>query len=270
MDNTYYKENGFTLCHGDCLDIMQEIHDIDMIFADPPYFLSNGGLTIKSGKVVSVNKAEWDAREVDVDVFNYNWLKVARETLKPNGTIWISGTVHNIYSVVRALTDLDFKILNTIVWQKRNPPPNFSCRTFTHSTELIIWARKEKSVAHCYNYDLMKAINGGKQMKDVWAFNSIQKWEKECGKHPTQKPLSVLSRIVLSSSKKGDIILDPFCGSSTTGIAANLFGRQFIGIDNEIRYLDLSKERFNQVKKEGCKFMEKIEGISTQFLGLDI
>lgn len=170
--------------------------------------------------------------------------------MKEDATIWISGTMHNIFSIGQILTELNFKILNIITWQKTNPPPNFSCRYFTHSTEQIIWARKNAKTPHYFNYDLMKELNNGKQMKDVWSLPAIAKWEKSCGKHPTQKPLSVLARIILSSTKQNAWILDPFTGSSTTGIAANLLERKFLGIDIEKEYLETSKNRKMEIENQ--------------------
>lgn len=247
-DSIYFKSKDgvFTLLHGDNLDLLPNIDfKFDMIFADPPYFLSNGGISIQSGKVVCVDKGEWDRGRTpeQMDSFNKEWLALCRNKLKDNGTIWISGTYHNIFSVANALTELGFKILNVITWAKTNPPPNISCRYFTYSTEFIIWARKCEKVPHFYNYDLMKQVNEGKQMRDVWQLPAIAPWEKKCGKHPTQKPLSVLSRIILASTKPGAWILDPFTGSSTTGIAANLLGRRFLGIDKEQAYLEISRNR---------------------------
>ncbi len=219
--------------------------EFDMIFADPPYFLSNGGISCHAGKVVSVDKGEWDKGYTieDSEKFNYHWISLCREKLKINGTIWISGTHHNIFSVASALQKLNFKILNVITWEKTNPPPNISCRFFKFSTEFIIWARKDKKVPHYYDYNLMKRINGDKQMTDVWTFPAISRWEKSCGKHPTQKPLTLLTRIILASTASGAWILDPFTGSSTTGIAASLSGRKFLGIDKEKSFLDLSIAR---------------------------
>ena len=189
---------------------------------------------------------------------------MVREKLKDNGTIWISGTYHNIFSIGQLLQELDFKILNVITWEKNNPPPNFSCRFFTHSAELIIWARKKEKVPHYYNYELMKQLNGNKQMKDVWKLPAIAKWEKSCGKHPTQKPLSVLTRIILASTKPGAWILDPFAGSSTTGIAANLANRRFLGIDQEEEFLTISKNRKTEIEnsKTSATYKQKVGGFN--------
>ncbi len=216
-----------------------------MIFADPPYFLSNGGISVQSGRVVCVDKGEWDKKSNhdDVDNFNYEWLRLCREKLKENGTVWISGTYHNIFSVADALLKLGFKILNVVTWAKTNPPPNISCRYFTYSTEFIIWARKSSRSHHYFNYDLMKVLNDGKQMTDVWRLPAIAPWEKFCGKHPTQKPVPLLVRLILASTEADAWILDPFTGSSTTGIAANLVGRRFLGIDKEREFVELSRNR---------------------------
>jgi len=244
----------------------QFAHKFDMVFADPPYFLSNDGLSIQSGKIVSVNKGKWDKSEGFnyINDFNRKWLSLVREKMKDDATIWISGTLHNIFSIGQLLTELDFKILNVITWEKNNPPPNFSCRFFTHSTEQIIWARKKEKVPHYFNYELMKQLNGDKQMKDVWKLPAIAPWEKSCGKHPTQKPLSVLTRIVLASTKPNSWILDPFSGSSTTGIAANLANRRFLGIDKEEEFLVISKNRRKEKEnlKTDADYRKKIGGFN--------
>jgi len=218
----------------------------DIIFADPPYFLSNGGITCKSGRMVSVNKGKWDESKgaVENHEFNLEWLRICKEALTKNGTIWITGTSHIIFSIGYALQQLNFKILNDIIWEKSNPPPNLSCRYFTHSTEIVLWAAKDKKSKHYFNYSLMKQLNNGKQMKNVWRINAPGKEEKFHGKHPTQKPIELLNRILLASSKKNDLVLDPFCGSGTTGIAAIELGRRFVGIDTEEEYLELAKKRF--------------------------
>ena len=273
MTNLFYKskDNTFSLIKQDTFKALEELNTkFDMVFADPPYFLSNDGLTIKNGKVVSVNKGDWDKSSgtFKINEFNRRWLSLVRNNMKDNATIWISGTSHNIFSVGQILTELGFKILNIITWEKTNPPPNFSCRSFTHSTEQIIWARKEPKVPHYYNYSLMKELNNGKQMKDVWKLPAIAKWEKNCGKHPTQKPLSLLTRIILSSTRVGDCILDPFTGSSTTGISANLLGRNFIGIDNNEEYLELSKNRKIDIENNSisAEYISKIRGFEAKQL----
>ena len=255
--NPYYtsKKKDFQLFNEDCFELLPHIEQqFDMIFADPPYFLSNGGISVQSGKIVSVNKGDWDKglSPEEMNDFNLRWISLCRDKLKDNGTIWISGTYHNIFSVANALTTLGFKILNVITWAKTNPPPNISCRYFTYSTEFIIWARKCEKVPHYYNYELMKHINGDKQMRDVWNLPAIAPWEKSCGKHPTQKPLALLSRIILASTRPNEWILDPFAGSSTTGIASNLLGRRYLGIEREKEFAAMGRKR-----------REEIENIST-------
>jgi site-specific DNA-methyltransferase (adenine-specific) len=270
MIKSYYKskDKNFTLLQGDVFELLPQLDfEFDMVFADPPYFLSNNGLSIQNGQVVSVNKGKWDkSHGFDyINKFNRKWLKQVRELMKDDATIWISGTMHNIFSIGQILTELDFKILNIITWQKTNPPPNFSCRYFTYSTEQIIWARKSKKVPHYYNYELMKQLNGNKQMQDVWKLPAIAKWEKSCKKHPTQKPLSVLTRLILASTKPNAWILDPFTGSSTTGIAANLANRRFLGIDKEAEFLEISKCRKIEIEnKETAElYKKKISGFNT-------
>ncbi|BCI61786.1 DNA-methyltransferase [Coprobacter secundus] len=246
------KDRAFTLLHGDSIELLSQFEfKFDMIFADPPYFLSNGGISVQSGKIVCVDKGEWDKGKTAEQIvsFNREWLRLCRDKLKENGTIWISGTYHSIFSVAGLLTELGYKILNVVTWAKTNPPPNISCRYFTFSTEFIIWARKSSKVPHYYNYHLMKQINAGKQMTDIWRLPAIARWEKSCGKHPTQKPLSVLVRIILASTQKGAWILDPFTGSSTTGIAANLLERRFLGIDKEEEFLLMSKARKMEIEQ---------------------
>ena len=251
----YFKDSNFRLINGDIFNELEKFEEkiFDMIFADPPYFLSNDGITCSGGKMVSVNKGIWD-KSLSVkekQEFNKKWIKGCYRVLKDNGTIWISGTLHNIYSIGMALEEEGFKIINNITWQKTNPPPNLACKTFTHSTETILWAKKDlKKSKYTFNYNLMKELNNNKQMKDVWTTSLTKPFEKKQGKHPTQKPLEILNRIILASTKENDLILDPFCGSSTTGIAAVKLNRRYIGIDNEKEYLDLSIRRYQEIKEK--------------------
>ena len=248
----YYQTDNkdFILIHGDTMQELPRISErFDMIFADPPYFLSGGGVTVRGSRVVSVNKGEWDAVRTDEekDDFNLQWLTPCRNLLTDNGTIWVCGTFHNIYSVERCLNKLGYKFLNVITWQKEDPPPSLTGTRFNFSAEFIIWAAKSNSSKHYLNFDLMTKINGGKQMSDVWKFPSVGIWEKRCGKHPTQKPLHLLYRIILACTHEGDTILDPFAGSCTTGIAANLLGRKFVGIDQSKDFIDLGLRRRKEI-----------------------
>ena len=251
----YTNETGsFSLINADTFKELKKFTNktFDMIFADPPYFLSSDGITCSGGKMVSVNKGDWDRTltQEDKHKFNKKWIRECYRILKDTGTIWISGTLHNIYSIGMALEEEGFKILNNITWQKTNPPPNLACKTFTHSTETILWARKDlKKVKYTFNYEVMKQMNGNKQMKDVWTTSLTKPSEKKQGKHPTQKPLEILDKIILASTKENDLILDPFCGSSTTGISAVKLNRKYIGIDNKKEYLDLSIRRYEELEE---------------------
>ncbi len=247
-------EIGVWLYHSNCIEFMDRLNaqypegTFDMIFADPPYFLSNGGITCHAGKMVKVDKGQWDKSngpELNHE-FNCAWLSRCQNALKPNGTIWVSGTHHVIHSIGYAMQQLGMKILNDITWEKRNPPPNLSCRYFTHSTETIVWAAKTEKSKHCFNYNRMREINNGKQMKTVWSFAAPNGEEKEFGKHPTQKPIALLERIILASTNVGDLIFDPFSGSSTTGIAAIGTRRKFAGTELESEYISLSIARLQR------------------------
>ena len=248
----YYLADNEILLLGDTFELLKKIkpETVDMIFADPPYFLSDGGITCQNGAMVSVDKGDWDTALTTADKhkFNRKWIRLCKKALKPDGTIWISGTLHNIYSIGLALEQEGFKIINNITWQKTNPPPNLACKCFTHSTETILWAKKDdKKAKPTFHYALMKEKNGGKQMKDVWTGPLTPPKEKKEGKHPTQKPLYILERIIEASTNEGDLVLDPFCGSSTTGVAAKRLSRQYIGIDNNPEYLDLSVRRLENL-----------------------
>ncbi len=244
----YYDSENFKLILGDSFKELKKLEEksIDMIFADPPYFLSGDGITCSGGKMVSVNKGDWDKKKTidEKHKFNRKWIRLCYNILKDDGTIWISGTMHNIYSIGMALEQEGFKIINNITWKKLNPPPNISCRFFVHSTETILWAKKDlKKSKHKFNYELMRNLNGGKQAKDVWESSLTKPSEKKQGKHPTQKPIDILEKIILASTDEGDLILDPFNGSGTTGIAASRLNRKYIGIDTEKEFLDLTIRR---------------------------
>ncbi len=237
------------LYQGDCLHLLALLPEssVDLVFADPPYFLSNGGITCHAGRMVSVNKGDWDkSKGPDANHdFNRSWLAACQRILKPNGSIWVSGTAHVIHSVGFAMQQLGFKLLNDISWVKPNPPPNLSCRYFTHATETIIWAARDKKSRHAFNYKLMKETNRGKQMKSVWEIKPPENWEKKFGKHPTQKPVALLERILLASSNEGDLVLDPFSGSGTTVLAALRTHRTAVGLELSYDFLSLTTQRLS-------------------------
>ena len=252
----FYRSENAVIFNNDCLEVLSRITDnsIDMIFADPPYKLSNNGITCQNGRMVSVNKGKWDkSGGFDEDtIFHNEWIKACRRILKPEGTIWISGTYHNIFQCGYLLQKNDFHILNDIVWLKPNASPNLSCRFFTASHETLLWARKNKNCKHIFNYDIMK--NGhfpedklkkeNTQMRSVWSIPTPKASEKEFGKHPTQKPLDLLLRVIRASTMDGSVILDPFSGGATTGVAAALLGnRFFIGTETDSYYCELAKKR---------------------------
>lgn len=260
---TYYSSTGFTLYKGDSMSVLENLsNNVDVIFADPPYFLSKGFTIRTKGRVKCFDKGDWDkARSMpEINEFNMKWLSLCRNVLKEDGTIWVSGTYHNIYSVANCMVELGYKILNIIVWNKPDAPLTLSDAHFNFSAEYIIWARKSKEKRHYFNNKLMKAINGGKRMSDVWNIPTTGLWEKTCGKHPTQKPLRLLYRIILASTKSGDTILDPFAGSCTTGIAANLLQRNFIGIDQCEEFLQLGVRRRMELENKSLfdKYLRKI------------
>ena len=260
--NIYFQDGDFTLLNGDSFKLLKKIEpkSIDLIFADPPYFLSSGGISCQNGKQVSVNKGEWDYSKTIEDRIKYHrkWIALCRNVLKDDGTMMISSTLHSVYAIGVALELEGYSIINNIIWKKTNPAPNLACRCFTHSTETVIWARKQltlkKKGKHYFNYEAMKEENDGKQMKDVWEFSDVEpeifesatapKSEKSFGKHPTQKPIKLLERSITAASKEGDLVLDPFNGSGTTGIVAHILKRRYIGIELDKEFLELTKKRY--------------------------
>jgi site-specific DNA-methyltransferase (adenine-specific) len=243
------------LVQGNSLEVLDSLFAkfpdgcFDCIFADPPYFLSNGGITCHAGKMVKVDKGDWDksqGAELNHE-FNTEWLKRCQRVLKPNGTIWVTGTSHVIFSVGYAMQQLGFKILNDIAWEKPNPPPNLSCRYFTHSTETVLWAAKSTKSKHVFNYKLMREQAGGKQMKSVWRIAAPTMAEKKFGKHPTQKPVALIERCILASTHPGDFVLDPFSGGGTTALACARTGRHCLGIELETKHIEMSGRRLENV-----------------------
>ncbi len=258
MVKPYYEIPGFVLYRADALEVLSALprESVDMVFADPPYFLSGGTFTCRGGRRASVKKGDWDmGRGTGGDfAFHAAWIKACRRVLKADGTIWISGTYHSIYQCGYALQENGFHILNDVAWYKPNASPNLSCRFFTASHETLVWAKKRRAARHTFNYRLMKdgdwpedaLKKPGTQMRSVWSINTPGPSEKRHGRHPTQKPIALLKRIVLASTSEGDTVLDPFTGSSTTGLAAYGCGRRFIGIDTGKKYLDLSIQRLEE------------------------
>ena len=245
-----------------CADCIKKLKDFpentfDMIFADPPYMLSNGGISCQNGRVVSVNKGDWDESKGFKEDFKFHkkWLSACKRVLKPNGTLWVSGTYHSIFQCGFAMQLLGYHILNDISWFKPNASPNISCKYFTASHESLLWARKDKKAKHYFNYKAMKEgyfpndfiKKPNMQMRSVWAIAATKPCEKLHGRHPTQKPLELLERIITASTQEGDLILDPFMGSGTTGVAALKLGRKFVGVDAEKQYVELAERRISDV-----------------------
>jgi site-specific DNA-methyltransferase (adenine-specific) len=246
------------LYHGNSLELLDAIAakypegHFDAIFADPPYFLSNGGITCHAGKMVKVDKGEWDkSRGAELNhEFNLEWLRRCQRVLKPNGTLWVSGTHHVIFSIGYALQQLGYKILNDIAWEKPNPPPNLSCRYFTHSTETVLWAAKNEKSKHVFNYQEMKKVTG-KQMKTVWTMSSSKNGEKAFGKHPTQKPVTLVERCLLASTREGDLVLDPFLGNGTTAVASARLKRGCVGIELDLQFVEIAAKRVKAETEKG-------------------
>lgn len=225
---------------------------VDVIFADPPYRLSGGGITVRSGRVSSVDKGMWDRSlgsfEKDHE-FNVRWLREARRILKPDGTIWVSGTHHIIFSLGFALQSLRFRVINQVTWEKPDPPPNARHTSFTHSHETLVWASKGKGARHTFNYDLINSREPETQMSSVWRIPAVPKREKRHGYHPTQKPLRLVRRALLASTGEGDLVFDPFSGSGTTAVASKELNRFFIGTELDEGFAELTARRVAGVER---------------------
>jgi site-specific DNA-methyltransferase (adenine-specific) len=251
-------EDPFKIFQGDALKLLTSFtsESYDFVFADPPYFLSNDGFTVKSGKSVSVNKGEWDRSLGFKEEYKFHlkWISESIRVLRPNGTIAISGTYHSIFKCGFILQELGCRIINDLIWFKPNGAPSLAGRNFTASHETIIWASKNASAKHTFNYKESKSwdhlgdklLNPGKQMRSVWSIPTTPKREKAIGNHPTQKPLEVMKRLVALCTKPEDSILDPFCGSGTTGVASVMMGRQFTGIEIDSNYAQLANARISE------------------------
>lgn len=242
-----FGEPGAIVYLADCVDLMKIMppNSVDMVFADPPYRLSTGGVTVRSGRLAPVDKGAWD-RSMGFGAdhrFNVRWLEEARRILKPDGTIWVTGTHHIIFSLGFALQSMRFKLINQITWHKPDPPPNALHTAFTHAHETLLWASKGKGARHTFNYDLINSQDPGSQVSSVWRIPAVPGREKLQGHHPTQKPLRLLRRAILASSGEGELIFDPFSGSGTTGVAAKELDRFFVGAEKERGYAELAERR---------------------------
>ncbi|MDE1159487.1 MAG: site-specific DNA-methyltransferase [Neorhizobium sp.] len=251
-----------SIIKGDCVAALEALPDksVDAIFADPPYNLQLGGTLHRPDQsLVDAVDNDWDQfASFDVyDAFTRAWLLACRRVLKPNGTIWVIGSYHNIFRVGSIMQDLNFWLLNDIVWRKTNPMPNFKGRRFQNAHETMIWASRDaKAKSYTFNYDALKASNDDVQMRSDWLFPICSGGERlkgEDGKkvHPTQKPEALLARVIMASTKPGDIILDPFFGSGTTGAVAKRLGRNFVGIEREQDYIDAASARIEAVEPLG-------------------
>jgi site-specific DNA-methyltransferase (adenine-specific) len=231
----------------DCVELMRLMPAacVNVLFTDPPYRLSGGGVTVKSGRVTSVDKGEWNRSmgfQKDHE-WNARWLREARRVLKPDGTLWVSGTHHVVFSLGFALQSLYFRIINQIAWVKPDPPPNAMHTAFTHAHETLLRASKGKGARHTFNYDLINSPDPTVQVSSIWRIPTVPRREKLQGYHPTQKPLRLIRRALLASTKEGDLVFDPFCGSGTTAVAAKELNRTFVGTELEEEFAGLATRR---------------------------
>ncbi len=245
---------------GDCIEILDSLpaESVDVIFADPPYNLQlSGDLHRPNNSRVDGVEEQWDRFDsfAAYDRFTQAWLTAARRVLKPNGTLWVIGSYHNIYRVGATLQDLSYWILNDIVWVKTNPMPNFRGKRFTNAHETLLWCAKSKEARYTFNYEAMKALNEDLQMRSDWVMplcTGQERLKNHKGEkaHPTQKPEAMLHRVILAASNPGDVILDPFFGTGTTGAVAKRLGRDFIGIEREAEYAEVAKKRISKIRTD--------------------
>lgn len=251
----------------DCVELMRLMPPscVDAVFADPPYRLSGGGVTVKSGHITSVDKGKWDRSlgsfEKDHE-WNVRWLREARRVLKPDGTLWVSGTYHVIFSLGFALQSLGYRIINDLIWVKPDPPPNARRTAFTHAHETLLWASRGKGARHTFNYDLVNSPNLNAQVSSVWRIPAVPRSEKLHGYHPTQKPLRLVRRALLASTREGDLVFDPFAGSGTTAVAAKELNRAFVGAELEEGFAEFADHRIRATERSSL-----LREISEQFWG---
>lgn len=264
-DFAAFGEPGAVVYLADCVEFMRLVPagSVDAIFADPPYRLSTGGVTFKGGRIASVDKGSWDRSLGSFEedhAFNVRWLGEARRILKPDGTIWVTGTHHIIFSIGFALQSGGFRLINQITWEKPDPPPNALRTAFTHAHEDLIWASKGKGARHTFNYDLVNSPDPGAQVSSVWRIPAVPGREKLHGYHPTQKPLRLVRRALLSSTREGELVFDPFCGAGTTAVAAKELNRFFVGTELNERFAELAARRIKAARRGGL-----LREISEQF-----
>ncbi|WP_053057996.1 DNA-methyltransferase [Rubrobacter aplysinae] len=261
-----HGEPGAVVYRADCVRLMRMMPAgcVDAVFADPPYRLSGGGVTVKGGRLRSVDKGEWDRPRgfTEDHDFNVRWLSEAQRVLKPDGTLWVTGTHHIIFSLGYALQSLGFRVLNHVVWEKPDPPPNASRTSFKHAHESLIWASKSRASRHTFNHDLVNLVNSpdpSDQLSSVWRMRPVSRAEKRHGGHPTQKPLRLVRRALLASTREGDLVLDPFAGSGTTAVAAKELGRAFVGAELEEEFAELAARRIAAARRGST--LERLEAL---------